>query len=830
MKFTPLSFVKFGTIYTCLTILSTLIFFNAFSQDVTISGVVKENQTNQPVGYGTVILKASSKGTKTDNEGKFNLKIPKTKIGAVLIISSLGYQSQSVYLEKDKSNYQIFLEPSNNYLNQVVVTGVARATLAKENPIPVVAVTTLKLEQATESNVIDVLVKNVPGLNAVKTGPNISKPFIRGLGYNRVLTLYDGIRQEGQQWGDEHGIEVGPYNVERAEVVKGPSSLIYGSDALAGVVGLIPFGPRNTDGKIIGKFTTEYQGNNEMIGNGIHAIYGNKHWSYALSGAYRLAKDYENSIDRKVYNTGFKEANATAGVKYTNDKGASSIHITLYDNYQGIPDGSRDSLSRAFTYQTKEGSEDNIFDRPVVPQNVLNAYQQSPLNQHIQHYRIYTKNHYQLGKGDFDILLAFQQNIRREYTHPTIPDQAGMYVRLNTLNYGLDYHVPIFKEIELSAGFNGMYQGNISKNATDFPIPNYTLLDAGIYSYAKWKHRKWTVGSGIRYDQRHLKGADFYTKPDLMGFVRQVKDGHINGAYLQFPSFEKTFHGVSLSVGSTYALNDYVSLKANIARGYRAPSIPEFSSNGLDPGAHITYLGNRSFKPEFSLQEDLGIEASTNNFTATFSVFNNNISDYIFLTQLVDASGNPVVDAQKNKTYQYQQSKAQLYGAEATFGLHPAAWKGFEFDHSFSITYGFNRGDKLTDKGLQGAYLPLIPPLHYLGSISQTFDLKSTIFSSINIKGVVDFNGAQPRYLALNKTETFTPSYTLIDFGIVTSIKYSDDRKIHLQFQVNNILDKAYQSNLNRLKYFDYYAASPNGHLGIYNMGRNVSVKAIIPF
>lgn len=78
--------------------------------------------------------------------------------------------------------------------------------------------------------------KNVPGLNAVKTGSNISKPFIRGLGYNRVLTLYDGIRQEGQQWGDEHGIEVDAYNMDHAEVIKGPASLMYGSDALAGVV------------------------------------------------------------------------------------------------------------------------------------------------------------------------------------------------------------------------------------------------------------------------------------------------------------------------------------------------------------------------------------------------------------------------------------------------------------------------------------------------------------------------------------------------------------------------------------------------------------------
>lgn len=802
-----------------------------FGQELSISGTIQDKSTGQGISYGTVGLRSSGIGTNTSDGGNFHLKIPANKVGSLLVFSCIGYQSDTMTIVKDKLIYHALLKPVNSALNEVVVTGVSRATLTRENPIPIVSVSTKKIEQATESNIIDVLVKNVPGLNAVKTGPNISKPFIRGLGYNRVLTLYDGIRQEGQQWGDEHGIEVDPYNIERAEVVKGPSSLIYGSDALAGVVGLIPALTDNTYGKLTGKLFTEYQGNNSLIGNGIRFNYGNEHWSYALRGSYRIAKSYQNSIDGRVYNTGFKEASASASIKYRTDQGYSTFNLSLYDDRQGIPDGSRDSLTRQFTYQTEEGNSDDILNRPVVPASILNSYQQSPLNQRIQHYRIYTKNHYQLGKGDINALLAFQQNIRREYTHPTIPEQAGMFVRLNTVNYGVDYHIPIFDQIDLSTGVNGMYQNNISKNATDFPIPNYNLFDAGIYGFAKWKHEKWTVGAGVRYDNRSLKGTDFYTRTDpVTGFTRHITDGNISGAYLQFPAFEKNFHGISLSLGSTYALNDQVSLKANIARGYRAPSIPEFSSNGLDPGAHIIYLGNRSFNPEFSLQEDLGIEASTKKYTATFSIFNNNISDYIFLSQLVDANNNPIVDAQGNKTYQYQQSKAQLYGLEATFGFHPVGLEGFEFANSLALTYGFNRSNAFKGTGLQGEYLPLIPPLHYLTSLSQEFKTKGRLFSTFNIKAEADVNGEESRYLALNHTETYTPSYTLFNIGAGTTINYSGSRTLQLQFQVNNLFDKAYQSNLNRLKYFEYYEASPTGHLGIYNMGRNISVKAIIPF
>ncbi len=814
-----------------LTIFLGLFVSELLAQEVTISGIVRNSANKQPIAFATVGIKSTRIGTNTNDVGRFSLSLPKDINGAQLIISCVGYRSDTIGITNNKLIYNVLLRPINSALNEVVVTGVSRATLARENPIPIISVSTKKIEQATESNIIDVLVKNVPGLNAVKTGPNISKPFIRGLGYNRVLTLYDGIRQEGQQWGDEHGIEVDPYNIARAEVAKGPSSLIYGSDALAGVVGLIPAFTDYTDSKIVGKLFSEYQSNNGLIGNGIRLSYGNNHWSYALRGSYRIAKSYQNSIDGRVYNTGFRETTASGSIKYRNKKGHSSLNATLYNDIQGIPDGSRDSTTRKFTYQTMEGSDDDIFNREIVPEDILNSYRQSPLNQDIQHYRIYTKNHYELGKGDINALAAFQQNIRREYTHPTYPEQAGMYVRLNTVNYGIDYHVPILSEIDFSTGLNGMYQNNTNKNATDFPIPNYDLFDAGAYGFVKWKHDKWTIGGGIRYDHRSLKGSDFYTQTDsTTGFAEEITQGNTSEHYLQFPAFSKDFHGVSLSLGSTYALNDKVSLKANIARGYRAPSIPEFSSNGLDPGAHIIYLGNRNFEPEFSLQEDLGIEVGTNEYSASLSIFNNNISNYIFLSQLVDANDNPIVDAQGNKTYQYQQAKAQLYGLEANFVLHPSQWEGFEFAHSLAVTYAYNRSKKFEGAGLQGEFLPLVPPLHYVTSMSQEIKMNSKIFPAIKVNAEADFNGAQSRYLALNHTETFTPGYSLFNLGAGTSIKYSDKHTLQLQFQINNLFDKAYQSNLNRLKYFEYYSASPNGNLGIYNMGRNISFKAILSF
>ena len=679
-----------------ITGILTIPFTSVHAQGRAVSGIVKDYKTGQPLEFCNIQIWQTDQGTVTDTAGKFNIVIPGNLVSPRLLVSYTGYKTDTVNMSDNMDYYPVLLSATQNLLNEIVISGIPGATSVRENPIPVISISPLAIEQTTESNIIDVLVKNVPGLNAVKTGPNISKPFIRGLGYNRVLTLFDGVRQEGQQWGDEHGLEVDSYNIFKAEVIEGPTSLMYGSDALAGVISLLPYMPHDLDNKIHGQLLSEFQHNNGLIGNGLRLAYSNQNWSCILSGSYRIAKNYSNRIDGRVYNSGFQEKNLSIGIQRKYKKGFSNLNATLYDNLQGIPDGSRDSLSREFTKQIYEGSSDILKARPVVTEKELNSYQLSPLHQHIQHYRIYSKNQFDIGKGDISLLLAFQQNIRREYDHPTLPGQAGMFVRLNTVNYGFRYNAPKILNIEISAGLNGMYQNNLNKNATDFPIPDYNLLDAGTFITGVWKNDRWTVIGGVRYDTRFLNGNNFYVRvnPET-GFSRQISNSDTTGAYLQFPAFNQEFRGMSWSLGSTYNINDNTNLKANIARGYRAPNITEFASNGLDPGAHIVYLGNRSFVPEFSVQEDLGIETDYPDFSASLNVFNNNIDHYIYLSLLTDTNGNPIVSPQGNKTYQYQQSSAQLNGIESIIRIHPNFLKGFSFTNLLSLIFGYNQKSRI---------------------------------------------------------------------------------------------------------------------------------------
>ncbi len=815
-------------------LLGTIFFHSVIqAQTSSIVGIVTAN--NKPVAAAGIVLYNSRWGTITDTSGYFVLKnIPDGSYDFKVTSPVYNDFDKKIILRKESHiQLDIHLIPRETVLNEIVLSGVSRGTTIKENPVSITTVSSRAINLTAASNIIDVLVKNVPGLNAVKTGPNISKPFIRGLGYNRVLTLYDGIRQEGQQWGDEHGIEVDAYNIERAEVIKGPASLMFGSDAEAGVVSLFPYVNENRDKKLHGRILSEYQNNNSLVGNGLNLNYSDKHFSLSASGSYRIAKNYRNPVDGRVYNTNFREKNLALSTGYKSAKGFTHLNLTLYDNLQGIPDGSRDSLTRKFTKQIYEGDSDDIKNRPVVSDEELNSYKLSPLHQHIQHYRIYTQNNYAIGKGNMSFVVGFQQNIRREYNHPTMPLQPGMHVRLNTINYGLRYNFPKNNTLETTVGINGMAQNNKSINATDFPIPDYNLADGGIYVYARWKPEqksgiedKWTISGGIRYDVRHISFDNFYVnKNSNTNFAEHVAFADTANATLQFPGYKRTFTGISASIGITHELSKSVSLKANVGRGYRAPNMTEIASNGLDPGAHIIYLGNRNFNPEFSLQEDLGVIVSTRKFSGNFSAFNNNIQNYIYLSLQTDANGIPITDAQGNKTYQYEQSSAQLYGIEAWGSWQPL--KDFTFNNSFSMIYGFNRGHQFKNTDNNGEYLPLIPPLKILSSAS--YRISSGIVN-ITPKVEAEINAAQNRFLALNNTETFTPGYALFNAGVATEIQYSPYHSIEIELQANNVFNKACQSNLNRLKYFEYYESSPNGHSGIYNMGRNACVKVIADF
>ncbi|MEL5994986.1 TonB-dependent receptor [Hymenobacter segetis] len=805
----------------------------AFAQLPTIGGVVR-GAARQPVPFASVAVLGTTLGAVADAAGHYELAgVP---AGAVrLRASAVGFapiEQRAEVTAGQSQTVDFLLQATAADLGEVVVTGVSRATEIRRSPVPIATLSRREINLNANTNVIDAAVRGIPGLSAVTTGPNVSKPFIRGLGYNRVLTLYNGLRQEGQQWGDEHGVEVDGYDIERVEVVKGPASLLYGSDAVAGVVNLLPALPSGPEGRLRGEVLNEYQSANGLVGNSLGLNYQKNGFQTSFRASHRLARDYRNSVDGRVYNTGFRELTLTGMAGVSKHWGSSHWYLTLYDNQQEIPDGSRDSLSRRFTRQVAESGLDDIKKRPLVSDDELSSYAISPLHQRIQHYRVFTKTQLHLGGGELHLLLGAQQNTREEFNHPTAPGQPGLALRLTTYTYDVRYHLPDWQGLQISLGSNGMGQLNRHQNATDFPIPDYNLLDAGGFLLLKKPLGKLELSGGLRYDTRLVTWNDFYLAPNpATGFAGAAGPGAV-GAELPFPAFRQRYQGVSASAGASCVATEQLTLRANLARGYRAPNIPEIGSNGLDPGAHIVYLGNRSFRPEFSWQQDVGVLWHQATLDASVEVFHNYVQNFIYQGRLLNEAGQPVVIVPGNTTYQFQQSAARLYGLEASLNWRPAALPWLALNNSVAFVNGQNADANLLERqGEAARYLPLIPPLRARSEVRATLPTGKGRLTGTYFRATVEGSASQNHFYALDNTETATAGYALLGLGAGTTLASPGGRPVvQLIVQVDNVFDTAYQAHLNRLKYFEYYAAAPNGRLGIYNPGRNVAVKVVVPF
>jgi iron complex outermembrane receptor protein len=751
-------------------------------------------------------------------------------------VTFVGYAAYTQKVDlSTTTTLNVTLSASSIEEAEVVITGVSRATELKRNPVPMVAIGKTYIDQHSASgNVIDEIA-NLPGISAVTTGPNISKPFIHGLGYNRVVTAVDGIRQEGQQWGDEHGIEVDQNAVDRVEVIKGPASLTYGSDAIGGVVNLIS-APPVADGKILGSIQEIYGTNNGLF-NESFKLQGNNNglvWGTVISD--KVAKDYENQHDGRVYATNFNEKDARVMVGLNKSWGYSYLNASAFDDLQAIPDGSRDPANRAFTKQITDADT----TRPDVTQHDLNTYALPVLHQHVQLYRIYDISNFIIGSGNLLVNLGYQYSHRREFTHPEDADVPGLNLQLTTWTYDFKYNFNIAKTWETTIGVNGQYQNNTLGYSTDFPIPAYHQFDVGSFFAVKKSFGKLDLSGGARYDTRSFSGRAAYIDTAKQYFPTLYTGPNPTGTAnvtQQFSALNKTFSGVSGSFGAAYNFSDQFLLKANIARGFRAPSIAELSANGPDPGSQIYHVGNPDFKPEFSVQEDLGAFLTLPNVSASVEVFDNHIQNYIFQEQVLDADQQPVrvsADGQIQKDGQYSefkyvQGKARISGGEFSLDIHPVSW--LHFENSATLTYGTNLGTgaKVPDSL---KYLPFIPPLHTHSELRGTFakGLGKT-FKNLYAFGGFDHYSAQNRFFKAYGTETYTAGYNLLSAGIGGNIVNAKGNKVlELFIEGTNLANVNYQSNMSRLKYFDNATVPPGVQPGIFNMGRNISFKVVIPF
>ena len=780
------------------------------SGSVTLQGKVTDKATGEGLPGVEIYFPDLKKGTTTDIDGIYTIEnLPVTK--ALIQVSFIGYKLIAETIDLATTTTKDFmLEEAVMELNEVVVTGLSKSAEKRRTPTPITTISTAELRALNASNIIDAIASR-PGIDQVTTGPGISKPVIRGLGFNRVVVVNDGIRQEGQQWGDEHGIEIDEYGVNRVEILKGPASLAFGSDAMAGVINFLP-APTLPKGKISGSVLANYQTNAGLIG-GSADLAGNINdyiWDVRYSGKESHA--YQNAYDGYVFNSGFKENNLSGILGVIKSWGYSNIHFSVYDMTPGIVEGERDSASGKFIKPFAIGGEEG---EAIATEDDFRSYTPQVPFQKIHHYKAVSNSSFVLGNGSLKTILGWQQNRRQEYGEILTPDEYGLYFFLNTVNYDIRYNLPELNKWNISVGANGMYQKSQNKG-TEFLIPDYHLFDFGIFALARKSFEKLDVSGGLRFDTRQEKADALYL--DAFGERTDHPDGD---SFLQFSDIDAQFQGFSGSIGATYQFSEQVFAKLNLSKGFRTPNIAEISANGVHEGTVNYIIGVPTLKAESSWQWDFALGVNSHYITAELDLFSNKINNYIYLEKLSRSmGGDSLTDGYA--TYKYTSGDAHLYGGELSIDVHPAPIDWLHFENGFSWVRAVQ-----ADQPDSTRNLPFTPAPKLTSELKANVKkIGKNLVNGFFMIGVDNYF-RQDHFYSAYGTETATPGYTLLNVGLGADFVSNNRTLFSLFINANNLTDVAYQNHLSRLKY--EAVNNVTGRMGVYNMGRNVSVKLVVP-
>ena len=755
-------------IYICIQII--FFSFNANAQ-ATLQGKVTDKKDGQPLIGAVVYIADLRSGIATDVDGNYELKgLPARKF--LVQVKFVGYSTISEQVELSATTIKNFvLSSAVIEANEVVVTGSAFTSNNNRSSLSVVPLDRKELQAVGANNITDAIAQ-VPGVSGISTGSAISKPVIRGLGYNRIVTINEGLRQEGQQWGDEHGLEIDQFSADRIEVLKGPSSLLYGSDALGGVINILEPIPAPI-GEIRGEFNSQYATNNGLTANSIMAEGNHSGFIWRGRATYKNASAY-SSPNERIYNSGFNEKDGNILLGINRPWGFSHMHVSIYDANIGLVEGERDSATSQFLN----------FAGELVSNANANTRKLDVPNQNIQHIKVSSVNSFFIGKSNLRVTSGWQQNDRKEFS--TSNTDPGLYFRLNTFSLDAKYYLPEFKGIETVIGVSTLNQQNQNKGI-EFLVPNYNMSDFGGFLSLKKNFQDVTLNAGLRYDQRTVIG-----------------DKLIEGASVLFNDFKSNFAAVTGSIGSTWQLNKSFNVKANIGRGFRAPNISELAANGVHEGTFRYEIGNSNLKPETSLQFDAGLGYESTRFSVDVSGFYNLINDFIYYR--TTNNEQIIKDGLNFPVYRYVQGNSLLTGFETTLDVHLI--DQLHFENSLAYVYAVNNDTKKP--------LPFIPPLHFKSDLNYTFkSISNNRIKETHIKLILDIYSSQDR---IDEFETKTEGATVLSISTGTDFRIGK-QWANLFLLCTNITNQNYYDHLSRLK-----------DAGIHAMGRNVTLGVTIPF
>ena len=660
-------------------------------------------------------------------------------------------------------------------LQEVVVSTPFKESL-KNN---VMRVNKLSLNDINLSNNPVLSFDKIPGLSAITTGPGILKPVIRGLSGNRVVTFTQNIRFENGQWGEEHGIEINPFGTQSVEVIKGPMSVLYGSDAIGGVIYISPdsFIDGNPQVEFGSLFNSNFSGftNNLGLKGSVGGI------NYIVQGSYVDNGNF-STPEGEVENTFFENTDFKVALGYSSDKFISELRLNYSETNIGIPHGEEHDDHDENGDDDHDDDDDHDEDRDEDHED------EEPEFQALENTLISWKNTFIFNnKSELEITVGHTINDRKEFggddeehddhdddgddddhgddDHDEDHDEdhddhdgegAHLAAELKNTSIDLKYLISSSEKTEFVFGSSLQFQDNVNYGEEEL-LPDASKNDFGLFGLAHFHGKVWDLMIGLRTDYRRIQKSQF----------------------------DETYSSLTTSLGLKTDLGNSGILRLNFSSGYRAPNLSELFADGVHHGTSRYYVGNQNLNEEKSSQIDFSISTFGSNSEFGFDLFANSLKDYIYL--------NPTGEEMDEfPVYSYVQDDANIFGGELYYNRQSSLdWLSYE------TSLEFLRGEKSNSD-----VLPFIAPL----SLKQSFNLEFNN-SSFELEAVL--KGKKEN---VAQFETKTDSYFLLNLSGTYDVEFlSNDLKIG--WSINNLTDKLYFDHMSRLK-----------TMGIHEMGRNISV------
>ncbi len=763
-----------------IIVATLLLYTNAWAQncELKITGHVEDEHLKDKLAGATVKLLGTDRQMLTNEDGNFvfnNL----CSGNYTMEISHVDCHTITKQVRLNKNlHFDILMPHAQNTLQEVTIM----ATKQVPNTAFKQEISGREMEQSRGTSLADALDK-LSGITTLKTGSNVSKPVIHGLHGNRVLIINNGIRQEGQQWGNEHAPEVDPFIADKISVIKGVDELKYGSDAIGGVI-LVDARPLSLLPGTRSEFYTGYATNGRMYyGSGnVETRLKKIPLGIRLQGTYRRSANI-STPDYTMNNTGLKEYNfsGTASWKkeHYNIEAYASHFYTKAGVFSGSHIGNLNDLLAAIQADKPDdlytGEKTYAFKRPF---------------QEVEHTLGKVRSSITKGNHRFNITLGVQRNRRKEYdkSRSDANTRPQLDLLIYTFTEDIAWEHPTIGNLKGSVGLSLMQQEN-SFGGRYF-IPNYTSNSAGAYWIEKYSKGKWDLHAGIRYDNKKNSTR------------RLLYNGNNINYDFDFSTLASSFNAV-------YKPTDHVKLIGAVNLSGRAPQVNELLSNGIHHGSATYEEGDIMLKTEKALNFSFTTEWQTweDRININATLYSNRINDFIYRKPMPDEPVLTIAGAFPKIVF--SQTDALLNGLD--LDLHAKITSNFIYSFQYAMLRAKDRASK--------EWLIYMPADRITNAATFNFnDGKKLHNAYVTLEMVNVFKQSRVPSEKNGKQDYKQPpsAYNLLNADAAMTVDIFNS-PVTIGLSIDNLLNTRFRDYMNSFRYFTD------------EMGRNISFKLKVP-